>query len=202
MAVVLGSYAYAIGVLRVALFVAAVAAGVIALVDWAVRTRRISPFSGVARFFRRTVDPLMLPVERTVIRAGGRPAAAPWWTLVAIVLGGLVLLFLLDFVGGLLQQLAAASARPAMFPLLLLSWVFKLLELALIVRVLASWLPISPFSRWIRWSFVLTDWIIRPLQRVIPPLGMIDITPIVAYLLLAWVLEPVVLSTFSRLVLT
>jgi YggT family protein len=49
--------------LRLALFVAAVVMGVIALVDWLVRTRRISPFSGVARFFRRSVDPLMVPVE-------------------------------------------------------------------------------------------------------------------------------------------
>lgn len=201
MGVVLTSYAYAVGVLRVVLFVAAVVAAVVALVDWAVRTRRINPFSGVARFFRRTVDPLMLPVERTVIRAGGRPAAAPWWSLVAIVIGGLILLFLLDFIGGLLGQIAMAGSRPAMFPVLILSWAFKLVELALIVRVISSWLPISRYSRWIRWSFTLTDWLIRPLQRVIPPLGMIDITPLVAYLLLAWVLEPVVLSAFSKLLL-
>jgi YggT family protein len=33
----------------------------------------------------------------------------------------------------------------------------------------------------VRWSFVLTEWLLAPLRRIIPPLGMIDITPIVAY---------------------
>jgi YggT family protein len=36
----------------------------------------------------------------------------------------------------------------------------------------------------VRWSFVLTEWMIRPLQRIVPKIGMIDITPLVAWLLL------------------
>jgi hypothetical protein len=39
--------------LRLAIFAAALLMGVVALVDWLVRTRRISPFSGIARFCRR-----------------------------------------------------------------------------------------------------------------------------------------------------
>jgi YggT family protein len=181
-------------VLRRVVFALAVIVAIIALVDWAVRTRRISPFSGIARFCRRVVDPLLVPVERTVIRVGGSPVSAPWWMLVAVVVGGLVLLYLLQFVGGLVLQLSYGFAQPATLPVIFISWIFKLLELALIVRVLASWLPISPYSRWIRWSFTLTDWMIQPLRRIIPTLGMIDITPLVAYLILAWVLEPVVMN--------
>jgi YggT family protein len=190
----LAVYASLVGALRVGLFYAAALVGTVAVVDWAVRTRRISPFSGVARFFRRTVDPLMLPVERTVVRAGGKPASAPWWTLVAVVVGGLALVFLLDFVGGLLRQLAVVGTEPRALPLIIVSWTFKLLELALLVRVISSWLPISPYSRWIRWSFTLTEWLLRPIRRFIPPIGMIDVTPIIAYLLLAWVLEPLALN--------
>jgi len=178
---------------RVAVFALAVVAAVVALVDWLVRTRRISPFNGIARFFRRSVDPLMVPVERTIIRAGGQPASAPWWSLVAVVVGGVILISLLEFIGGLLLQLGGGISNPRALPIILLSWAFKLVELALIVRVLSSWLPISPYSRWIRWTYPLTDWILVPLRRVIPLLGMIDITPIVAYLLLAWILEPTVL---------
>jgi len=50
--------------------------------------------------------------------------------------------------------------------------------------VLSSWFPVSPYSKWVRWSYVLTDWLIKPLRRVIPLLGMIDITPIVAWFLI------------------
>ena len=37
-----------------------------------------------------------------------------------------------------------------------------------------------------------TDWLLRPLQRFIPPIGMIDITPIVAWFLILLV-KPVLL---------
>jgi YggT family protein len=42
----------------------------------------------------------------------------------------------------------------------------------------------SPYSPWIRWSFQLTEWFMAPLRRVVPTIGVIDITPIVAYILL------------------
>jgi len=185
--------------LRLALFVAAVVVGVIALVDWLVRTRRISPFSGIARFFRRSVDPLMVPVERAVMRAGGQPASAPWWSLVAVVAGGVVLLFLIDVLRGLLAQLALGVGDPRILPIILLSWAFRLVEFALIIRVLSSWLPISPYSRWIRWTYPLTNWILVPLRRIIPAVGRIDITPIVAYLALSWILEPIVIRVVRGL---
>lgn len=184
--------------LRVAIFAAAVLVGIVALVDWLVRTRRISPFSGIARFFRRTVDPLMVPVERVVLRAGGQPAAAPWWSLVTVVLGGILLLFLLGIVRGILGQLGYAVGQPRFFPVLIVSWAFELVELALIIRVLVSWFPISPYSRWVRWTYPLTDWMLVPLRRFIPTLGMVDITPIVAYLVLRYILEPTVIGLVSR----
>jgi YggT family protein len=186
---------------RVAVLVVAVIVGLVALVDWLVRTRRISPFNGVARFFRRSIDPVMVPVERLVIRAGGQPASAPWWTLVAAVLGGLALIVVLQFVGGLLVQLLLAIQQPSTLPILLVSWALKLVEFALIVRVIASWLPmISPYSIWVRWSYPLTNWILTPLRRIIPNLGMVDITPLVAYVLLAWVLEPLLVRAVQSAV--
>ena len=59
--------------------------------------------------------------------------------------------------------------------------------------MISSWLRISPYSRWVRWAFALSEPIMRPLRGVIPPLGMIDVTPIAAYFVL-WVLETLVMS--------
>jgi len=146
--------------------------------------RRINPFNRVARFFRGSVDPLMLPVERAILRAGGAPASAPWWALVAFAVFGIALISLLEFLGGVFYQVAVVSGQPSQAPMLLLSWAFSFLKLALMVRVLSSWFPVSPYSKWVRWSYVLTDWLINPLRRVIPLLGMIDITPIVAWFLI------------------
>lgn len=170
-----------LAVVRVVAFWLAIVAAVIALLDWAVRTRRIGPFTPIARFCRRYIDPLYAPIEARVVRMGGRPASAPWWALAAVVLASLAVIGFLQFVIGLATQLAQASTMPSVWPRLLIAWAFGILKLALIVRVIASWFSISPWSRWVRWSYVLTDWMLTPLRRVIPPFGMMDVTPIVAY---------------------
>lgn len=183
--------------LRSALFAAAVVVGVVAAVDWAVRTRRLNPFGAVARFFRRTVDPLMVPIERRVIRAGGKPSSAPLWTLVVVVVGGLVLIALFDFVTRQLAFAASAfSNGPGGTLALLVGWTFALLRIALIVRVISSWIRVSPYSPWVRWSYGLTEWMLAPLRRMIPLLGGIDVTPIVAYLLLGLLEGIVMRATF------
>ncbi len=180
----LASYGAFIGIVRSVLFYVALVVAAVCVFDWAVRTRRINPFNRVARFFRGRIEPLMQPVERVVVRAGGLPSAAPWWTLAAVVVGGILLISLLQLLGGALAQVIFGLAEPKQLPLLLVSWAFSILKFALLVRVLSSWLPISPHSKWIRWSFVLTEWMIAPLRRVIPLVGMFDITPIVAWILL------------------
>ena len=187
--------ATAIDIFGRALFYAAAVLALVALVDWLVRTRRISPFNPIARFFRRVVDPLLVPMERRVVRAGGMPQAAPWWMLVALVIGGLVVLALLRFLLGQAAQIELlVRAGPRGIAYVLIHWTFALLQLALIVRVVSSWLRVSPYSPWVRWSFALSEPILRPLRGVIPPLGMIDVTPLIAYLALR-ILETLILST-------
>jgi YggT family protein len=180
----LATYVTVVAGVRVGLFYAGIVVAVICAFDWAVRTRRINPFNRGARFFRGSLEPLRQPVERVILRAGGAPASAPWWALVAFAVFGIALISLLEFLGGVFYQLAVVSGQPSQAPMLLLSWAFGFLKLALMVRVLSSWFPVSPYSKWVRWSYVLTDWLINPLRRVIPLLGMIDITPIVAWFLI------------------
>ena len=181
----LGTFDLVLYVLRIALFVAAVILAVVCLIDWLVRTRRINPFNPVARAMRRTVDPLMAPVERRIVNAGGLPTSAPWWTLVFAVVGAILLIALLGFVRGQIVNIAASSREGAMgFAALLIQWTFGLLRFALIVRVISSWFRASPYSPYIRWSYQLTEWLIAPLRQIIPTIGVIDITPIVAYFLL------------------
>lgn len=174
-----------IAALRPVFFAGAVVVAVVCAADWLVRTRRINPFNPVARFFRKAVDPLLAPVEHRVVRAGGLPANAPWWGLAVVVVGGILLLSLLGFVRTqLVVASMAAGAGPAGIYQLVVRWAIAILQLAIIVRIVASLLRLSPYSPFIRWSFTLSEPILRPLRGVIPPLGMFDITPIVAYFLL------------------
>jgi YggT family protein len=172
-------------ILRTALLSIAVVFGVICVLDWAVRTRKISPFNAVARFCRSTVDPIIAPIERRVVRAGGSPASAALWALVAVVIGGILLLTLLDIVRlEVVRSILASQEGSAGIFHLLVSWTFTILKAALVVRVISSWLPISPYSPWVHWSYRLSEPILQPLRRVVPALGGLDITPIVAYILL------------------
>jgi len=188
---VLDGYKLFVIVVKNVLFWLAMVAAVIALVDWAVRTRKLNSFGPIARFFRRFVDPLMLPIERRVVRAGGQPSGAPWWTLVFVVVGGLLLLWLLDFIGGLIVGVMIGIQSPQGIGRLLVSWAFALIRVAIFVRIISSWFQISPWSKWIRWSYVLTEWFLAPLRRVVPTLGPLDVTPLVALLLL-YLLQSVV----------
>lgn len=175
----------AMQILRIVLLSAAVLLAIVCLIDWAVRTRKINPFGSVARFFRTSVDPFLAPVERKIVRAGGTPASAPLWALAAVVIGGIIIVSIVDFLRLELVRAAYYSSQgSAGLFRLLVTWTFSILRIALLVRVISSWLPISPYSRWISWSYRLSEPILAPLRRVIPTLGAFDISPIVAYFLL------------------
>ena len=69
-------------------------AATVALTHWAVRSRRINPFGAWPRLVRRMSDPILLPLERRVINAGGNPQNAPLWLLGLAIGAGLLLLSL------------------------------------------------------------------------------------------------------------
>ena len=169
-------------VLRPVVFGAGVLAGIGAVASWAVRTRRISPFSGGARFIRERVDPVLVaPMERKLLRAGGTPYAAPWWALAAVVVGGLLLISGIQFLRDQIAMMAFASQSGTGLLMLAIKWTFSILRIALFARVVSSWVGGGPYSKWWRWSYVLTEWFLAPLRNVIPTIGMIDISVLVAY---------------------
>jgi YggT family protein len=188
-------------VVRRALLAIGILLAVVATLDWATRTRRLNPFSGIARFMRARVDPRLTGVERQVLRAGGQLTTTPWWALLAYVVIAALTIALVDGVIGLVMDAQGAFARGVAGVLfLLVRWTFAFLKIALIVRVVVSWLPRLAHSRWLSWSFGATDWMLRPLRRVVPALGVIDITPLVAYfglVIMEWLVESVLLAGFA-----
>lgn len=185
-------------VLRPLVFAAGAVAGVAAITSWAARTRRISPFSPVARLMRERVDPILIaPMERRLLRAGGTPYAAPWWALAAVILGGLLLISAVQFLRDQLLMLAYASQSGSGLLAVAVKWTFSILRIALFARVIASWVGGGPYSKWWRWSYVLTEWFLAPLRNVIPTIGMIDITVLVAYFGLG-IIESVVVGALLR----
>ena len=177
-----------LGAIRFALAVIAGIFAVFCVIDWLVRTRRVNLFGSLARFSRSKIDPILEPIERKVVRAGGNPASAPLWALAAVVIGGILLISILDFIRAEIMGLAfAVRSGPGGIFKLLVAWTFEFLQIAILVRVVSSWLPVSPYSAWIRWSYAVSEPILKPLRQVIPAMGPIDITPIIAYFLIAFI---------------
>ena len=64
---------------------------------------------------------------------------------------------------------------------------FTALTIAVFGRVLLSWFPMRPDNPIVVILTEVTDPILKPLRRIIPSVGMIDLTPIVALFLLQFI---------------
>jgi YggT family protein len=161
-----------------------VLAAVVAITYWAVRQNRLAAFGGWARFVRRWGDPMLRPIERRLARGGGNPQDATLWLVGITVVAGLALIALVDWLIGFGYTLYTGAQQGLFVPLLVRA-VFELLKLAILIRVLASWVSVSPYARVMRVIHGLTDWLIDPIRRVLPTMGMLDFSPLVAYLVLS-----------------
>jgi YggT family protein len=152
--------------------------------SWAVRRGALTPFGWWPRFVRRWSDPLLRPVERRLHRAGGNPQDAPLWFLGGVVLLSLLLLAAAGWVADWLARLAGMrSAGTREWLRLAISSAASLLTIAIFVRVIASWFGAGRYSRWLRPFYFLTDWLIEPIRRRLPSFGLIDLSPLLAYVL-------------------
>ncbi len=75
---------------------------------------------------------------------------------------------------------------------------FQILIFAILIRALISWFPIAPSHPLVRLLDDITEPILAPLRRVVPRLGMMDITPIVAMIALQ-ILEQILVSGLRSL---
>lgn len=172
-------------ILRWLIVAALLYVAVVAVTHWAVRSRRISPFGAWPRFVRKISDPIMLPLERRIIRMGGNPQTAPLWLLGLTVVAGLLLISVYRWAVGFLASMSyMAHASPQVWLAMVVSWIFTILIAAIFIRVIASWIGLSYYSRWMRPVMLLTNWLVEPLRRIVPPMGMFDLSPLVAWLIL------------------
>ncbi|HEU5305375.1 MAG TPA: YggT family protein [Gemmatimonadales bacterium] len=157
----------------------------VALTHWAVRGRRINPFGPWPRFMRRLSDPVLLPLERRIIRAGGHPQDAPLWLVGIVIGGGLVLVSLVGWLIGTASSIVmVAEGGPRAWLRALVSVTFTVLMAAILIRVIGSWIGLGPYRKWMRPFYAATDWLIEPIRRILPPVGIIDFSPMVAWLVL------------------
>ena len=105
-----------------------------------------------------------------------------------VVIGGILLISALTFLreqAGMV--LAALNSGPRGIYRLMISWIFTILQIAIVVRVVQSWIHFRPGAWYSRWAYSLSEPILRPIRNLIPLIGMVDVSPIVAWFALALV---------------
>ncbi len=75
----------------------------------------------------------------------------------------------------------------------LVQTLFDLYSFILLARVLISWVQIDPYNPIVRLLYQLTEPLLAPIRRLLPQTGMMDFSPIVAFIAIM-VIERIVLS--------
>lgn len=162
----------------------------------------VNPFTWHARNVRRATDPVIAPVRRMLITFRLDPGVAPFIVVIILIL---VLVLLVQIAGTVLNTIAGvlfvvANRRPGA-PMAILGYVlFGLLglyTLMIFVRVIYSWIGVSRRNRIAALSFQITEPLLAPLRRWIPMVGMFDISPMIAFVIL-WIAQSIVASTLLR----
>ncbi len=162
-----------------------VVCAVLATLAWMVRSRRVNAFGALARFVRRGVEPLLAPFDRRLARHGIVGATVPWWALLVMLLATAAAIFVVSFVrDAAVTAYLASNAGPRGMVQLTVRAVFATLQLALLVRVLTSWVG-GTHSAVGRLAFRLTEWFLAPLRSVLPAMGGLDLSPLIAWFLLS-----------------
>jgi YggT family protein len=181
--------------------VTAVIVAVIALmlVRLALNYADLNPFSRPVITVRHLTDPFVNPVRRALLGFSIQPNVAPLVViLIAILLGWFALQLaesVLTTIAGMLQS-AQRGAFIAVIGYLLYG-LLDLYALLIFIRIIFSWGNVSYANRLMRFLVNATDPLLVPLRRMIPPLGMFDLSPIVAFILI-WLFKAAIAGTLLR----
>ncbi len=159
----------------------------------------VNPFSRPVIQVRRLSDPLVNPVRRGLLQLGFGPNITP---LVVILISILLGWFVLQLAGSIFQMIVGiyASVR-AVRVVAVVGWILygflDIYSLLIVIRIVFSWGNVSYSNRLMRFLVNATDPLLVPLRRIIPPLGVFDLSALVALLLL-WMLKAAVAAVLLR----
>lgn len=172
---------------------------VLMLVRHIMNSMDVNPFTWHAMTVRRLSDPFLNPVKRGMRNVGVPPKYAPLVTMLLVVLVGW---FTLQLVEGLLTTIAGvliAAKAGAVIAVIghVLYGMLALYGLMIFMRIIFSLGMLGYGNLVMRFLINATDPLLVPLRRMIPPVGMFDISPMVA-LIIVWLLQAAVQGTLLR----
>jgi len=166
--------------------VAIILAGALLLRFW-MQAVRVRPPIQIAQFVYQLTDWLVRPLRRVLPGAGGYDWASLLGAFVVALIATAIEIWL-----------RGVFALPFLFLLALMNvihWALYGLIGLILIEVIFSWVnphaPLAPFVR------ALNEPVMRPLRRVVPLIGSIDLSPLVALILLRIAIQLVAVAITS-----
>ncbi|HEX8774318.1 MAG TPA: YggT family protein [Pyrinomonadaceae bacterium] len=156
----------------------------------------VNPFNRSAMMVRRLSDPLVNPVRRSLASFGVEPKIAPLITILLVILVGWFAVQLAANVLNMVAGVMLALSRGSVVAVIgyLLYGLLALYSLLIFIRIIFSWGMVSYANPLMRFLVNATDPLLVPLRRMVPPLGMLDLSAIVAFILI-WLFQQAVAGT-------
>jgi YggT family protein len=144
----------------------------------------LNPFGWASRTLRRLTDPFVIPVRGTLRQVGVDAKFAP-----------LVVILVAMTVSGVIQSLLDGAIVSVLG--FILYGLISIYILLVFMRIIFAWGMVSYTNRIMRFLVNTTEPLLGPLRRMIPPLGPMDISPIIAFLIL-WLFQAAIAGTLLR----
>jgi YggT family protein len=159
----------------------------------------LNPFSRPVLFVRNLTDPFVNPVRRSLLGFGFSPNMAPLVTILIVILVGWLALSLSNDVIGTFYGMYMRGREGRIIALIgtLLYGFLSVYSMLILIRIIFSWGMVGLSNPVMRFLVRATDPLLLPLRRIIPPLGLFDISPMVAFLLI-WLFQAAIAGTLMK----
>lgn len=145
----------------------------------------LNPFSPPVLTLRSMTDPLINPVRRSLARASIDPKYSPLVVIIVAIVAGYFAVSFSNAVLDAIRGIALSIDRRSYISVVgyTLYGILSVYILLIFARIVFSW-GLSSVNRLMLFLVRVTEPVLAPFRRLIPPLGMFDISPIVVLLLL------------------
>ena len=159
----------------------------------------LNPFGWASRTIRRLTDGLVIPVRGGLRGFGMDPKFAPLVVILIVILLGYFVIQLVGTIANTLAGVLESIQTGAVFMILgfILHGLLSIYLLLIIIRIIFSWGMVSYTNRVMKFLVDVTEPLLGPLRRMIPPLGWLDISPLVAIIII-WLFQAAVAGTLLR----
>lgn len=134
-------------------------------------------YNPVSQFIVKVTQPVLQPIRRVVSPLGGLDSASLLLMLVLKVVELKLVLAMLGHTAGLGGLLVLAVAALISLTLDVFFW-------AILAQVIISWVNPGMYNPMVGLLRSLTEPLLAPARRIIPPMGGLDLSPIVVIILL------------------